>query len=105
MDHVSKTVAVVMLARLKRAGYVNHFYKDTMSMSDPLSVRLGPGICYSHVCSTNEPGNFRITKNVLLTIYQSISLWTTRMNIYVYFNYGIIYFKKTCKDWSYRYGQ
>ena len=51
----SKTVAGVLLARLKRVGYVTHFYKDTIPERDPLSVqlnfpipmfavRMGPGV-------------------------------------------------------------
>ena len=52
-----KTVAGVLLARFKGVGNIAYFYKDTISMRDPLPEYFS----YYNVCSTNGPG-FLITK-------------------------------------------
>ena len=38
----SKTVVDVLLAWMKRVGYMTHLFKNTIPIRDPLSVRLGP---------------------------------------------------------------
>ena len=71
----SKTVASILLARLKRGGHLTHYYQDTIPMRDPLSVQLGPRISLSQCLQYKwAQGNFPIIKNFRRTIYLSIFL-------------------------------
>ena len=73
-----KPVVGILLARLKRAGHVTHFYKDTIPMRDPRSVRLGPAACelrFSfHHCMPTLTNNFSLKERLKLPHSIEVSL-------------------------------